>query len=85
MRSRDFVFWLQGMFELGNPTTLDARQVDLIKTHLALVFKHDPDIDTEACKHPPSHVVPSVFPVKPEPYFKHDGISGKVADSVLIC
>ncbi len=43
MKSRDFVYWLQGMFELTPTRTLDAIQVDKIKRHLALVFKHEID------------------------------------------
>ena len=43
MQSRDFCFWLQGLFELAGPLTLDARQTDLIKRHLNLVFVHEID------------------------------------------
>ena len=43
MNSKDFAYWLQGLFELSNPTTLDAKQTELIKRHLALVFKHEID------------------------------------------
>lgn len=38
MQPLEFCFWLQGMFEIGNPTTLDANQVSVIKDHLKLVF-----------------------------------------------
>lgn len=41
MQSRDFVFWLQGFFEISNPTNLSEEQVGMIKNHLALVFRHD--------------------------------------------
>src|SRR5210317_1520036 len=43
MTSRDFAFWLQGYFEIENPETIDAEKVDMIKRHLALVFKHEID------------------------------------------
>lgn len=43
MNSRDFCFWLQGLFELSNPTVLDAKQTDLIKRHLSMVFQHEID------------------------------------------
>ncbi len=45
MTSRDFAYWLMGLFELSNPpiTTLDQTQTDLIKRHLALVFIHEID------------------------------------------
>jgi hypothetical protein len=43
MTSKDFAYWLQGLFELGNIKTLDERQVDTIKNHLKLVFLHEID------------------------------------------
>lgn len=51
MTSRDFVFWLQGNFELSPSATLTVEQVDLIKKHLALVFKHDIDPSMGDKKH----------------------------------
>lgn len=49
MKARDFAFWLQGMFELSDTKTLDERQTELIKRHLALVFRHeiDPSMPSE--------------------------------------
>lgn len=63
MTSRDFVFWLQGFFELreagaapGAPEAgMTGEQVSLLKEHLALVFKHEvgaaaahaPNVDPE--------------------------------------
>ncbi len=47
MTSRDFCYWLQGLFELGKPATLDASQTDLVKRHLAMVFVHEIDPATE--------------------------------------
>lgn len=44
MQTRDFCFWLQGIFEVGKVTTLDAEQTALVRQHLALVFQHDPSI-----------------------------------------
>lgn len=43
MNSRDFCYWLQGLFELNDPPNLDQRQTDLIKRHLAMVFVHEID------------------------------------------
>lgn len=43
MKSRDFCYWLQGLFELGKPTTLNEEQTTAIKQHLAMVFKHEID------------------------------------------
>lgn len=50
MTSRDFCYWLQGYFEireahasgLGAPE-FNAQQVAMIRSHLALVFKHEID------------------------------------------
>jgi len=55
MTSRDFCFWLQGLYELGEPKTLDENQTELIRRHLELVFVHeidpshsdDPDVQQE--------------------------------------
>ncbi len=43
MTSRDFAYWLQGLFELGDPKALDEKQTALIKQHLAMVFAHEID------------------------------------------
>lgn len=43
MTSRDFVYWLQGVFELADPKTLNEKQTDLIRRHLNLVFYHEID------------------------------------------
>ena len=38
MTERDFIYWLNGFFELSNPSTLDEKQVQIIKEHLAFVL-----------------------------------------------
>lgn len=44
MTSRDFVYWLQGFFEVsGIVSCLDTRQVELVRRHLAMVFVHEID------------------------------------------
>jgi len=51
MTSREFCYWLQGFFELqfagqADKTgmgSLEPVQVDTIKRHLAMVFKHEID------------------------------------------
>jgi hypothetical protein len=53
MTSRDFVFWLQGFFEISKETSLSEDQIKVVKNHLAMVFKHDIDptmggLDTQA-------------------------------------
>lgn len=43
MKSVEFCYWLQGLFELGDPKQLDTQQTALIKRHLAMVFHHEID------------------------------------------
>jgi len=43
MKSVEFCYWLQGLFEVAEPQTLNAKQVDLIKRHLNMVFVHEID------------------------------------------
>lgn len=38
MTSRDFIYWLQGFFEIAQPKTLTKEQVDMIQNHMAMVF-----------------------------------------------
>lgn len=46
MTSREFCYFLQGMFELcpdSVKTGLTSEQTDLVRRHLALVFTHEID------------------------------------------
>jgi hypothetical protein len=43
MKSVEFCYWMQGMFELTDPKTLNEKQVELIKAHLNMVFLHEID------------------------------------------
>lgn len=44
MGSKEFVFWLQGFFELSEPNKpLTMEQVQIIKNHLKLVFLYEID------------------------------------------
>ena len=43
MTSRDFIYWLQGYFEISGDTEVDKDKTKLIKKHLAMVFKHEID------------------------------------------
>jgi hypothetical protein len=44
MRSDQFIYWLQGFFELSeNDKPLTIEQVQTIKNHLKLVFLHEID------------------------------------------
>lgn len=39
MTPQDFAYWLQGFFELSNPTVLTSDQIEVIRKHLNLVFE----------------------------------------------
>jgi hypothetical protein len=43
MRSIEFIYWLQGFFELSESNTLSEKQVEIVKNHLKLVFYHEID------------------------------------------
>lgn len=51
MTSRDFVYWLQGFFEISGADSMNMIQVSMVRKHLALVFAHE--IDPSAG--PPAH------------------------------
>ena len=61
MTSRDFCYWLQGFFEIHGAgprppephdiDSLKSYQVDVIKRHLAMVFKHEIDPSMGDKKH----------------------------------
>lgn len=59
MTSRDFCYWLQGFFELEESgpkppeyaLTLNSSQTDMIRKHLAMVFKHEIDPSMGDKKH----------------------------------
>ena len=69
MTSRDFAFWLQGFFEVANPSTIGSKETDMIKKHLNLVFKHeiDPSMgDTEHQVELNQIHSPQLFPMRDE-------------------
>jgi peptide methionine sulfoxide reductase MsrA len=41
MKSMEFCYWLQGLFELEEPTSLNQKQTELIRSHLEMVFAYD--------------------------------------------
>lgn len=43
MTARDFCFWFQGFIEIGDPKELTPKELDMVKKHLNLVFKHEID------------------------------------------
>ena len=63
MKSVEFCYWLQGVFEVAEPVTLNEKQTALVKQHLNMVFVHEIDAiypdsqqkkldDAHAGKHP---------------------------------
>jgi hypothetical protein len=77
MQSRDFCFWLQGFFELGDDGAINAGQAATIKRHLDLVFAHEiaPSLRERPAPPVPEPVVPPQpgpepdreIPLQPEP------------------
>ena len=43
MKSVEFCYWVQGMFELTDTKELNEQQTEMIKKHLQLVFVHEID------------------------------------------
>lgn len=41
MTPEQFVYWLQGFMEVQDPVALDEKQTQIVKDHLALVFKKE--------------------------------------------
>ena len=85
MTSRDFAYWLQGLFELAQPIELNVTQTTLIKNHLAMVFKHeiDPSFGDKAHQEELTKIhVPSaaVTPIPPWMEKKND-----ITDVVVRC
>jgi hypothetical protein len=51
MTSRDFCYWLQGVFELGDARSFDEVRTQMIRKHLQLVFKHEIDPSAGDAEH----------------------------------
>jgi len=50
MDAQNFAYWLQGYFELNDPKSLNEKQVQIIKDHLAQVLtKVTPDRNKTIC------------------------------------
>jgi hypothetical protein len=58
MTSRDFAYWLQGYFEIAEPKQISEKETNMIKKHLALVFKHeiDPSMGDEEHQNELNHI-----------------------------
>lgn len=57
MNSVDFCYWLQGYFEISDSKSITDKQVEIIKNHLNLVFKHEIDPMRESETTTPSNVL----------------------------
>lgn len=51
MTSRDFCYWLQGYLEISTAKTMSETELECVKKHLALVFKHEIDPSMGPTKH----------------------------------
>lgn len=71
MTSRDFAYWLQGLFELSDVTALNKKQTDLIRNHLALVFVHeiDPSMGDKAHQDVLTKIHHGKLPENPPPFY----------------
>jgi hypothetical protein len=43
MTPEQFVYWLQGYFEITDETTLTSAQIKCIKNHLSKIFNNEPE------------------------------------------
>ena len=43
MSSRDFCYWLQGFMEVSESGEINPKQLQIIRNHLNMVFKHEID------------------------------------------
>lgn len=74
MTSRDFVYWFQGFLEISQPETMTKEQIQVVQSHLAMVFKHeiDPSMGDEKhqevlnAAHTPAKPNNTFNPVSPE-------------------
>jgi len=51
MTSQNFAYWLMGYFEVAQPRQIGTNETEMIKRHLALVFKHEIDPSMGDNKH----------------------------------
>ena len=66
MNEHDFVYWLNGFFELSGATTLNEEQVRVIKEHIALVL-HKVTPSYVGIGAPQQTRGPNTFPDYPDP------------------
>ena len=52
MTPEQFTYWLQGFIEINDPKTIEEKETQIIKDHLATVFKKVTPNDTNIWKGP---------------------------------
>lgn len=46
MKEENFIYWLQGCLELGNPNSMTSEQVKMVQKHIKLVDTFSPFMDS---------------------------------------
>lgn len=78
MKSVEFCYWLQGLFELGKPVALTEEQTAMVKAHLDMVFIHEIDPS-----YPKKQQIPLTAAHAQNPNLS--GMGGRVSDVLLRC
>ena len=81
MTSRDFAYWLQGYFEVSDPKEIGPKETEMIKKHLALVFKHEIDPSMGDEKH--QQILNEIHSSKPN--LSPNGLGRNEGDVVYRC
>jgi hypothetical protein len=94
MTEREFCYWLQGLFEVGKPETLNADQTEMIRQHLGLVFDRVINVATldlsrivhvDASKVPPATLpLPNTAGAVPTDWLRRQGLCGAAQAGVGI-
>jgi hypothetical protein len=59
MTPENFCYWLQGFFEIQNPSQISESQIQEIKNHLALVFNKVTPMQTDGGTYNPKQIITS--------------------------
>jgi hypothetical protein len=62
MTAEQFVYWLQGYFEINDPDRISPIETKIIKDHLALVFKKETPVRTISIPNTPQTYVGDPYP-----------------------
>ena len=57
MTAEQFTYWLQGFIEINDPKTIEEKETQIIKDHLATVFKKVTPNNTNIWKGPLQNVI----------------------------